>query len=112
MSKLAVKRPYNRAGRHGRAFTADEIRLIRQEVEAGRPRVKIAISRGVNKETIDRIANGETYGWVPQEAEIPYSEEQEAALVAEAKASGDAFEEMMKAEGFVLRNGEYVKETK
>lgn len=111
MPKLAVKRPLNRVGRHGRAFTAEDIRTIRQEVEAGRSRVKIANSRGVNKETIDRIMNGETYNWVPWEG-TPLSEEQQAALEAEAKASGDAFEEMMKASGFVLKNGEYVKEMK
>jgi len=64
-------RPHNRARKHGGAFSANDVRLIRRRVMEGASRLEVALSYCVSKETIDRVVTGQTYGWVPMEGMAP-----------------------------------------
>lgn len=48
-------------------FTAEDIRQIRRRLRAGEPRRLIARSYRVSKDTIDNIARGDTFAWVPED---------------------------------------------
>src|ERR1700757_2079826 len=52
----------------GRKFTAEEVRAIRRQYAGGMSARKLAIANSVNTETIYRMVNRDTYGWVEGEA--------------------------------------------
>lgn len=66
------------------SFSAEEILRIHQRLARGVSRREIAKDHGVGMETISRIARGDTYAWVNEEA-IAHAQLSEEALAAEIK---------------------------
>ena len=69
-------------------FSPEEVRQIRRDLAKGRSRREIAEAYSVGKVTIDRLARGESYKWIPQEVtreELSEEEKQRAAKESEQR---------------------------
>lgn len=89
-------RPVNRAGTYGRAFSPEDVRMIRRQAAEGRSRLEIARGYSVSKETIERLLTGQTYSWVPFDEVDGLAEEQlEKAMARRVEESFEKLQRML-----------------